>query len=323
MPIRIPNDLPARAVLEHERIPTIQEKDAQTQDIRPMEIAILNLMPDKITTETQLMRAIGSTPLQVNMTLLCTASYTGKTTSSEHLKEFYQVFDSVKDKKFDGIIITGAPVAHMAFEDVTYWQELETIMNWTNENVFSTFYICWGALAGLYHYYGIEKNTQEDKFFGLYNHHVEMPYECLVRGFDDYLTVPVSRYSLLNEAQLKSNEDLKVLIRSDELGPCLIQDSKNRRVFMLNHLEYEVDVLDGEFKRDQNAGVNTPPPLNYYKDTTNQILPDMMWRAHRTLLFHNWINIVYQGTPYDLNKIPEYAEKGWQGMRFGSDTGCR
>lgn len=322
MPIRIPDNLPARAVLEQERIPTIQEKDASSQDIRPMEIAILNLMPDKITTETQLMRAIGSTPLQVNMTLLCTKSYTGKHTSSDHLTTFYQVFDSVKDRKFDGIIITGAPIAHLDYEDVEYWNELQEIFNWADTNVFSTFYICWGALAGLYHHYNVNKYVQDDKMFGIYKHDVKRPLECLARGFDDFLYVPVSRYSRLKRDELAAAQTLDIILDSDELGPCLIQDSAHRRVFMMNHLEYEVDVLDGEYKRDKKAGVDTKPPHNYYQNDEKSALPAMHWRAHRTLLFHNWINVIYQGTPYNLDDLDEYIGKGWQGMRADENSGC-
>lgn len=319
MPIKIPDNLPAHAVLEQENIPLITQSDALRQDIRPLQIGLLNLMPDKIKTETQILRALGGTPLQVDVTLLRTASYVGTNTPEEHLQAFYQTLDNIEGRYFDALIITGAPVEHLDFEDVDYWQELQKIMTWAQSHVFSTMFICWGAQAGLYHYYGVNKKAKEQKIFGVFPHK-KTANSRLLSGFDDQFHVPVSRYTLVTKEEIDKVKDLQILAISEQDDLCLVQDAKRRRVFMFNHLEYDLETLGLEYKRDQNAGKDTDVPANYYPDNNPQLQPEMNWRAHRTLLFHNWINLIYQGTPYDMEDIPNYATHGWDGMRSGKTS---
>jgi homoserine O-succinyltransferase len=303
MPIKIPNDLPARAILDAERVPVITEDLALRQDIRPLQIALLNLMPEKIKTETQLLRALGATPLQIEMTLLRPASHESKNTSQEHLIAFYKTWEQVQDKRFDALIITGAPVEHLAYEDVSYWRELTAIFDWTRTNVHSSLFICWGAQAALHHFHGLPKYDVGAKRFGIFRHRVLKPFEPLTAGFDDYLFVPVSRHTEVRHHDVAAVPALEILVESEESGICLMQDTASRRFYMFNHLEYDAETLLGEYSRDQAAGLATALPFNYFPDNDPALPPRMTWRAHRNLLFGNWINLVYQSTPYDLRDL--------------------
>lgn len=303
MPIKIANDLPAFEILEKERVPLIREDDALRQDIRPLQFLLLNLMPDKISTETQLARVLGATPLQIELTLLRTDSYMGKNTSQEHQLGFYKVWDEIKDNKYDGLIITGAPVETMEFEEVDYWPELAKIFEWSKTNTYGQLYICWGAQAALHHFYGIGKNEKAGKLFGVYPHtRLEMAHP-LVRGFDDIFNVPVSRYTESDYEAIKRTPSLLPLADCNETGACLVTDDENRRLFMFNHLEYDRETLDDEYRRDKDKGLPTEKPAHYYIQQDNEDVPVMNWRSHRNLLFTNWIDMVYQGTPYDLSLL--------------------
>ena len=310
MPIRIPDTLPGRAVLEAERIPLILEGRALRQDIRPMQVAIMNLMPDKIQTETQLLRAIGGTPLQVEVTLLHPGSHTSRNTAATHLSAFYKTLPEVAHRRFDALITTGAPVEHLPYEEVTYWDELRAVMDWADENVFSSFYICWGAQAALAHYYGIPKHVLPHKHSGVYPHRVIDPFEPLTAGFDPVFNVPVSRHTEVRAQDVQRVAALEVLAESGDTGLCLVQDASARRVFMFNHLEYDTETLKREYDRDAAAGMNPQVPANYFPGNDPAQPPQITWRAHRNLLFHNWINMVYQGTPFDLRDI-DGATPGW------------
>ncbi|MFO1024290.1 MAG: homoserine O-succinyltransferase [Acetobacteraceae bacterium] len=303
MPIKIPNDLPARTVLDQERVPVITEAVALRQDIRPLQIALLNLMPDKIKTETHLLRVLGATPLQIEMTLLRPATYESRNTPQEHLTAFYTTWDAVRDRRFDALIVTGAPVEHLPFEGVAYWRELTAILDWTRTNVFSSLYICWGAQAALHHFHRLPKYDVGAKRFGVFRHRTLRPFEPLTSGFDDSFFVPVSRYTEVRHADVAAVPGLDILVESDESGLCLLQETAARRVYMFNHLEYDAETLLGEYRRDRDAGLATALPFNYFPDDDPDLPPRMTWRAHRTLLFGNWINMVYQGTPYDLGQL--------------------
>lgn len=303
MPIKIPNDLPAHKILESERVSLISEDRAARQDIRPMRVALLNLMPTKVKTETQLLRALGATPLQVEMTLIRPASHESKNTPIEHLLAFYKTWDEVKDERFDALIVTGAPVGHLQFEDVGYWRELTQIFDWAKTNVFSSFFICWGAQAALYHYHAVQRTKSDTKHFGIFNHQILKPFHPLIAGFDDTFPVPVSRYTEMPLAKAAAIAGMDVLASSDETGVCLAYDEDNRRVYMFNHLEYDADTLASEYFRDEEAGLSTAKPHNYFPGDDPTRPPPITWRAHRTLLFSNWLNLVYQGTPYDLNDL--------------------
>lgn len=303
MPIKIPNDLPAREILESERVSLIREDRAAKQDIRPLRVALLNLMPTKVKTETQLLRALGATPLQVEMTLIRPASHESKNTPIEHLLAFYKTWDEVKNERFDALIVTGAPVGHLAFEEVGYWPELTQIFDWAKTHVFSTFFICWGAQAALYHYHGTQRTKSDTKHFGIFDHKILMPFHPLIAGFDDVFMVPVSRYTEMPESKAAGIPGLEVLAASDQTGVCLAYEPENRRVYMFNHLEYDADTLASEYFRDEEAGAGTALPHNYFPGDDPAKAPPITWRAHRTLLFSNWVNMVYQGTPYDLNEL--------------------
>lgn len=303
MPIKIPTNLPAREVLEKERIPLIQADRAEHQDIRPLRVALLNLMPNKVITETQLLRALGATPLQIEMTLLRIGSHESKNTSKEHLLAFYQTWDEVKDQKFDALVVTGAPVEHLPFNEVTYWPELQQILNWANTNVFSSFFICWGAQAALNHYHGVPKHDVAAKRFGVFHHRILTPFHPLIAGFDDSFPVPVSRHTEIRLEDAGKVSGLEILAEADETGLCLAYEPEARRVYMFNHLEYDAETLKGEYDRDAQAGMNTALPHNYFPGDNPQKAPPITWRAHRTLLFSNWINMVYQGTPYNLDLL--------------------
>ncbi len=307
MPIKIPNNLPAARILEQERVPLIREDRAARQDIRPLQIALLNLMPDKIKTETQLLRVLGATPLQIEMTLIRPGTHESKNTSKEHLLSFYQTWEEVKGRRFDALIVTGAPVEQMPFEEVRYWPELQDIFAWTSSNVYSTFYICWAAQAALYHFHGVDKRALPRKQFGVFRHNVIKPFYPLIAGFDDSFGVPVSRHTEVLSADVAKVQDIDILVESGESGICLACEPAARRVYMFNHLEYDAETLKGEYVRDAEAGLSPALPVNYFPGDNPEAPPQITWRAHRNLLFGNWINLVYQGTPYDLAELEKQA----------------
>lgn len=303
MPIKIPDNLPGRVTLAQENVPLILEDRALRQDIRPLQILILNLMPDKIGTETQLLRGLGATPLQIEVTFLHPATYTSRHTSQDHLTAFYKTYEDIADKRYDALIVTGAPVEHMEFEEVTYWKELARIFDWARTHVYGSFFICWGAQAALHHYNGVPKYPLERKHSGVFLHRVVRPFHSLLMGFDDFFPVPVSRHTEVRYADVNKHKDLEILIEADETGICLINDEKNRRVFVFNHLEYDAETLKNEYMRDTAAGKNPELPTHYFPSDDPEQEPRITWRAHRHLLFSNWINIIYQGTPYDLSEL--------------------
>lgn len=304
MPIKIPNNLPACEILTNENIFVMDEDRAYKQDIRPLKIAILNLMPLKVVTETQLLRVIGNSPLQVEVELLYPSSHKPKNTSEEHLLSFYKVFDEVKDKKYDGLIITGAPVENLEFEEVNYWEELTEIMEWSKHNVFSTLHICWASQAGLYYHYGIKKYKLKEKLFGVYKHTVNKKNVKLLRGFDDEFYVPHSRYTEIRHEDIIRVNDLEILSEADEAGVYIVKSKGSRNIFVTGHSEYDVDTLHCEYHRDLNKGLNISIPKNYYRNETCEDDIVVKWKAHANLLFSNWLNYyVYQETPYDLAKI--------------------
>ena len=304
MPIKIPNELPAVKVLNSENIFVMTETRAITQDIRPLKLLILNLMPLKIDTETQLSRMLGNTPLQIEIELMKTSTYESKNTSQEHLISFYKTFDEVKNRKFDGLIITGAPVEHMEFEEVEYWDELCEIMEWSKKNVTSTFHICWGAQAGLYYHYGIKKYPLEKKLFGVYPHKVDYKNAILMRGFDDTFYVPHSRHTTVKREDIEKIPELKILSSSEEAGIYAVSSKNGRQIFITGHSEYDPGTLRKEYERDKNLGLPIDMPENYFPDNDDTKEPVSTWRAHANLLYTNWLNyFVYQTTPYDINDI--------------------
>ena len=304
MPIKIPNDLPAVKTLTDENIFVMTETRAITQDIRPLKILLLNLMPKKIETETQLSRLLGNTPLQIDLELIKVKDHVSKNTSPEHMLAFYKTFDEVKDQTFDGMIITGAPVEQMPFEEVEYWDELCTIMAWSRTHVHSTLHICWGAQAGLYYHYGIDKVPLPEKISGVYPHRVDYKRSILFRGFDDVFMVPQSRHTTVRTEDVLAVPALKLLSSSEETGVYVVATEGGRQVFVTGHSEYDADTLKNEYLRDLNAGLNPIVPKNYFPgdDPTQQ--PLVTWRAHANLLWCNWLNyFVYQTTPYDISEI--------------------
>ncbi len=303
MPINISNDLPARQVLEDEGVVVIREKDAVRQDIRPLHIALLNLMPEKIKTETQLARVLGATPLQVELVLLTTASYQGKSTPQSHMRAFYRTWDDVRKQKFDGLIITGAPVEQMPFEEVLYWRELTEILDWAANHVFSTFSLCWGAQAALYHWYGVPKHALGGKMFGVYPHRVTKRSSPLLVGMNDVVSVPVSRHTEVRREDVLDHPDLRILMDSEEAGVCLVDDRTRFRFFNFNHLEYDAGTLRDEYMRDLRAGRRIDLPRYYFPDDDPSNDPVNHWRSSAHLLFANWINAVYQATPFDRSDI--------------------
>ena len=300
MPIKIPNNLPAEKVLIEERIPLIKEDDAIRQDIRPMQIVLLNLMPNKIATEIQIARTLGCSPLQVELTLLRTQTYTSKTTPLDHLETFYKTFDEIKDQQFDGIIINGTPVASMAYEDVKYWNELKEIFKWSETNVYSQFFLCWGAKAALYHYHGVNKTMLPKKQFGVFQHKCTNVIHPLTYGFNEEYPMPVAQVSIIRAEDIVGQKNLEILSDCDETGVGLVFDEENRRVYLFKHPEYERHTLMDEYIRDVEKGDDVTVPQNYFPNDDSTQKPLMKWRAHRTLLFSNWLNLVYQGTPYNL-----------------------
>ncbi len=304
MPIKIDNQLPARHSLELENIFVMSESRALTQDIRPLKILILNLMPTKTVTETQLLRLLSNSPLQIEVELLQTATHQSKNTSAEHMLKFYKVFDDVCEEKFDGMIITGAPVEHLAFEEVDYWEELCMIMEWTKTNVYSTFHICWGAQAGLYYHYGIPKYPLAEKLFGIFPHHALDPYHPLMRGLDDIFYVPHSRHTEIRRSDIALVKDLQILSFSEQAGVHLVSDMECRNFYSTGHSEYDRETLSTEYFRDINRGLPTGIPFNYFPDNDPQRTPPMTWRTAGNMIFSNWLNyFVYQRTPYDLANL--------------------
>ena len=304
MPIKIPNSLPATGVLESENIFVITESRAISQDIRPLHILLLNLMPTKVATETQLARVLGNTPLQVELELLQVRSHESRNVSQDHMLAFYKTFDQVCHNKYDGMVITGAPVEHLPFEEVDYWDELCQIMEWSKRNVHSTFHICWGAQAALYYHYGIRKVPLDRKLFGVFPHAVERKSSILFRGFDDVFMVPHSRHTTILREDVEAVPQLKILAASPEAGIYAMATDQGRQVFITGHSEYDADTLEKEYLRDKNAGLPIDVPKNYYPDDDDSRPPMMRWRAHANLLYSNWLNyFVYQNTPYDLSEI--------------------
>lgn len=304
MPIKIPNRLPAYKTLTEENIFIMDEFRAMTQDIRPLQIAIVNLMPTKIDTETQLMRLLSNTPLQVEAVLLHTKTYVSKNTSHEHLETFYKTFDDVKHRNFDGMIITGAPVEQLPFEKVEYWNELCEIMEWSKTHVHSTFHICWGAQAGLYYHFGIPKYPLEKKKFGVFYHTVERKNSILFRGFDDVFMAPHSRHTEVRREDIEKCDKLKILASSQEAGIYAVMTENGRQIFIMGHSEYDANTLNNEYLRDKNQGLSVSVPVNYFENDDDTKAPLVTWRSHANLLYSNWLNyFVYQTTPYDLNEI--------------------
>lgn len=304
MPIKIAEDLPARNILENENIFVMTESRASRQDIRPLEIVIVNLMPTKIATETQLLRLLGNSPLQVNITLLRTERHISKNTAQEHLERFYKTFSDIKAQAFDGMIITGAPVEQLDFEEVDYWDELREIIDFAEANVLSSLYVCWGAQAGLYHLYGIPKHSMEKKLSGIYTHTITKPLHKIFRGFDDVFNAPHSRYTQTLRTDVEQIGALEILAESEQAGILLLASKDGRRHFITGHLEYDRDTLDGEYRRDLAKGLDIAAPEHYYPGNDPSCTPLMTWRAHAHLFFSNWLNYhVYQETPYHLYEI--------------------
>ena len=310
MPIKTQSDLPAREILERENIFVMDENRAMHQDIRPIEIGILNLMPLKEDTELQLLRALSNTPLQVDVSFLMVSNHTSKNTPTSHLNKFYYTFDQVKNRKFDGLIITGAPVEQMEYEEVDYWKEFEEICEWTKTNVTSTMHLCWGAQAGLYYHYGIPKYPLSEKMFGLFNHHVLNRKVPLVRGFDDYFLAPHSRHTEVRREDINKHPELTVLAESEEAGVYLLMDTDGKKIFVMGHPEYDRVTLHNEYMRDKNKGLPIKLPKNYYPNDDCTIRPNLQWRSHANNLYTNWLNYyVYQTTPYEYTNIEEISGK--------------
>ncbi len=308
MPIKLPSTLPAFNVLTDEGVMVMSDDQAARQNIRPMRIALLNLMPKKIETETQFARLIGAHPLQIELTLLRPSDHVSKNTSEAHIGAFYQTWDEVKDQKFDGLIITGAPIEQMPFEEVTYWEELTQIMDWTQTNVHATFGVCWGGMAMIYHFHKVQKHLLEAKAFGCFpqaNKHASSPY---LRGFSDTCVVPVSRWTEILQDEVDQHDGLRTLLGSDEVGPCLIEDTTHRALYIFNHFEYDDGTLKGEYDRDVAKGVPINIPMNYYPKNDPSLAPENRWRSHAHLLYANWISEMYLTTPFNMDNIGTTVE---------------
>lgn len=303
MPIRIPDNLPARKTLEQEGVYVMDSSRAARQDIRPLEFGLLNLMPNKERTETQFTRLIGATPLQINLSLVRITEHQSKHTSEEYLTSFYQTWEEVKERKFDGFIVTGAPIANIPFEEVRYWPEMLEIMEWTRTNVHHTMFICWGAQAALHHFHGARRYRMDEKAFGVFRHNIVKPGSPWLRGLSDSPMIPVSRYNDIDRQSIGS--DLDILIDNPDLGLCMLERRDGRAVYFLNHLEYDNRSLADEYERDIAAGLDTPPPANLFPNGDTSQEPENRWRSHAHLLFQNWINEIYQTTPYRLDEIGE------------------
>lgn len=302
MPIKLPTTLPAYNVLKHEGVMVMPEDAAAQQDIRPMKIALLNLMPKKIQTENQFARLIGATPLQIDLHLIRMSEHQTRNTASEHMAEFYRPFSEVRDEKFDGVIITGAPIEHLAFEDVTYWDELKEVMDWTQTHVHSTFGVCWGGMAMINYFHGVKKHMLDAKSFGCFRQQVMDPASPYLRGFSDECFTPVSRWTEMREGEIQ-NAGLKTLLGSPDTGPCLVEDPKHRALYIFNHFEYDSGTLKEEYDRDVEAGTPINVPINYYPDDDPSQSPQNRWRSHAHLLYANWISEIYLTTPYDMSQI--------------------
>ena len=312
MPIKIPDSLPATQTLLNENIFVMHEVRAAKQDIRPLRVALLNLMPTKIETETQFARLLSNSPLQVELTLLQTATYEAKNTSREHLLAFYETFEDVKERKFDGLVITGAPVELMEFEDVEYWDELCRIMEWSKTHVYSTLHICWGAQAALHYHYGIKKYPMDEKLFGVFPHEVEYKNSMLFRGFDDVFMAPHSRHTTIHREDVEAVPELQILASSEEAGVYVIKTEQGKQIFITGHSEYDALTLEKEYLRDKNAGLPIEVPKNYYPDDNDTRKPLVTWRSSANLLFFNWLNyFVYQTTPFELVAIGTSRENDW------------
>jgi homoserine O-succinyltransferase len=301
MPIRIPDHLPARKTLESEGVVVMDSSRAARQDIRPLRIGLLNLMPNKERTETQFTRLIGATPLQVDLTLVRVTDHKSKNTAEDYLKTFYKTWEEVKQETFDGFVVTGAPVANMPFEEVQYWKEMIEIMEWTKTNVHHTMFICWGAQAALHHFHGAKRYRMDKKAFGVFRHRIVNQRSPFLRGMSDSPMVPVSRYNDIDRTTL--GKDLEILIDNDEIGVCMLGDKKHRALYMLNHLEYDNRSLADEYERDVKAGLNPEPPVNLFPQGDTSAEPENRWRSHGHLLFQNWVNEIYQTTPFRLEDI--------------------
>ncbi|WP_281994700.1 homoserine O-acetyltransferase MetA [Ruegeria faecimaris] len=303
MPIKIPSDLPAYDVLTNEGVMVMSEDQAMRQDIRPLRIGLLNLMPKKIQTENQFARLIGATPLQIDLSLIRMTEHRTKNTAAEHMAEFYRPFQEVRDQKFDGLIITGAPIEHLEFEDVTYWEEISEVFDWTQTNVHSTFGVCWGGMAMINHFHGVRKHILDAKAFGCFRHRNLAPSSPFLRGFSDDCVIPVSRWTEMKQAEIDNATGLTTLLGSDEAGPCLVEDKDHRAIYIFNHFEYDSDTLKQEYDRDIDNGTPINVPMNYYPDDDPSRRPQNRWRSHAHLLYGNWINEIYQTTPFDMEQI--------------------
>jgi homoserine O-succinyltransferase len=301
MPIRIPDNLPARRTLEDEGVNVMDSSRAARQDIRPLEFGLLNLMPNKERTETQFARLIGATPLQINLSLVRVTEHQSKNTPEDYLNTFYQTWDEVKERKFDGFIVTGAPIANLPFEEVRYWPEMLEIMEWTRTNVHHTMFICWGAQAALHHFHGARRYRMDKKAFGVFRHQVTNKRSPFLRGMSDSPMIPVSRYNDIDRNTL--GDGLEILIDNPDIGLCMLGDRNERAVYFLNHLEYDNRSLADEYERDIKAGLDTAPPVNLFPNGDTSAEPENRWRSHAHLLFQNWINEIYQTTPFELDKI--------------------
>jgi homoserine O-succinyltransferase len=303
MPIRLPATLPAFDVLTREGVMVLDEDAAALQDIRPLRIALLNLMPKKIQTENQFARLIGATPLQIDLNLIRMSEHQTRNTAAEHMESFYRPFEDVRDEKFDGLIITGAPIEHLAFDSVTYWEELQQVMDWTQTNVHSTFGVCWGGMAMINHFHGVQKHLLNAKAFGCFRHRNLEPTSPYLRGFSDEFVIPVSRWTEMRQGEIDATPGLKTLLGSDEVGPCLVEDAAHRALYIFNHFEYDRDTLKQEYDRDAEAGTAIDVPVNYYPDDDPTRTPLNRWRSHAHLLYGNWINQIYQTTPFEIADI--------------------
>ncbi|MGA0429655.1 MAG: homoserine O-succinyltransferase [Paracoccaceae bacterium] len=305
MPIKLPSDLPAYSVLQKEGVMVMSDDRAARQDIRPLRIGLLNLMPKKIQTENQFARLIGATPLQIELSLIRMTNHHSKTAAASHMKNFYRPFKAVQDsgEKFDGFIVTGAPIEHLPYEDVDYWEELKTVLDWTQTNVHSTFGVCWGGMAMLKYFHDIEKHMLSDKAFGCFRHKVLQSSSQYLRGFSDSCVIPVSRWTEIRQTEIDRAEGLVTLLASEEVGPCLVQDEAHRAIYIFNHFEYDSDTLKQEYDRDVEAGGAIHLPVDYFPQNDPCQPPRNLWRSHAHLLYGNWINEIYQTTPFDINEI--------------------
>ncbi|WP_170769578.1 homoserine O-acetyltransferase MetA [Ruegeria lacuscaerulensis] len=303
MPIKIPADLPAFDVLSQEGVMVMAEDQAMRQDIRPLRIGLLNLMPKKIQTENQFARLIGATPLQIDLSLIRMTEHRTKNTAAAHMAEFYRPFQEVKDQKFDGLIITGAPIEHLEFDDVTYWEEISEVFDWTQTNVHSTFGVCWGGMAMINHFHGVRKHMLDAKAFGCFRQRNLVPSSPFLRGFSDECVIPVSRWTEMKQPEIDGAAGLTTLLGSDEVGPCLVEDPEHRAIYIFNHFEYDSDTLKQEYDRDIANGTPINVPMNYYPDDDPSQPPQNRWRSHAHLLYGNWINQIYQTTPFEMDQI--------------------